>query len=649
MAMEPITIGISDEERERRRREEEAREAESASIAEEAIAGLGDLDMPEDAPRPAAADVIGEASEGGSSWRDVPSARATEGGAVFPPQPPARTPPSLASMGESAQPMRREAVAPPSAPMQADPVVRDTPVPMEPPPSALGARQTAPAPPAASPPASPRAPEPLAALGDPAAPKKPAMREPGRMDEGLPSEADISGARDGDTVRRILHALGAGILGYSGRSAPAFRSDADPMQARRDAGMQRAQAAKGDAIERQDRLGREESQMELQRAALEDRGNERQASQQMQERRMALTERTLDRDIADEERTRSADAALDIVESPASQSARTLLAARLSQLPEVQRRAAIEAIGGVDALPTMTGRQARELLGGNILARAPQMRGGQGGGAGAGNPVRRGRAPTEQDRAALTEEAERLGIPLAAAETMSLGDLQREILARGRTDQAAARRAETQRERDAARAGGDELIPGSGITAGGRLGAGEAARWRTGYASALSSMSGLRRVEAIAQRHGRMGAISPAARAQLTPELTMLRAMVADMGGTGVINPTEVPTITAALPDPSNAEQATFETFGDRLEQWKRILEDGVRARATVMGVSPDSSRRIVQGLRTGRIPDASRPAAATAPAGRVRVRRADGQTGTVSQEVFEADQRGARQYTAVQ
>lgn len=602
--LEPIGIAAGEDDEERRRREAEMRASmEADDVADEAIAGLGDLDMPEDAPRPTSAEVMGDATP----WRDMPNARPTEGGGVVMQGRPARTPPSLASEAEAPRPMARPAVAPPSAPMEAPAVVRDRPAPMPGEPPTLSS-----APSAASPSRQPAAPRsPVEALGDPTvgAPKKPPMPERGRLDEGLPSEGDINGARGGDVARRILAALASGLSG--GRLGNNPRSEAAELQTRRDAGLQRAQAAKGDAIERDDRLGREESQMELQRTQLTDRSAERQASQAMQERRMALTERQLGAELEGDERTRAQDAQLDQPDSPASQSQRTLLAARLSQLPETQRRAAIEAIGGVDALQTMTGRQAREMLGGNILARAPQMRGGRGGGSGGGNPVRSGRTPTEADRAALIEEAGTLGIPRASAETMSLEDLNREILARGRTDQAASRRAETQRERDAARAGGDELIPGSGISAGGRLGANEAARWRDGYATAQSSMAGLNRVEQVAQQYGRTGAINPEARAALVPELTMLRSMVAQMGGTGVINPSEVPTITAALPDPTNAEQATFETFGRRLQQWRAILSDGVQRRAMTLGVDEAGQRRLVQGLRSGQVGRAPQSAAA--------------------------------------
>lgn len=85
---------------------------------------------------------------------------------------------------------------------------------------------------------------------DPGKPPVDAAREsaagplPG-IDQGLPSEADIAGARNGDIGRRILHALGSGLMVAGGRSATPFESAAEPLEAERRAGIREALQRKG--------------------------------------------------------------------------------------------------------------------------------------------------------------------------------------------------------------------------------------------------------------------------------------------------------------------------------------------------------------------------------------------------------------------
>ena len=89
--------------------------------------------------------------------------------------------------------------------------------------------------------------------------------------------------------------------------------------------------------------------------------------------------------------------------------------------------------------------------------------------------------------------------------------------------------------------------------------------------------------------------------------LTTLRGMVADVGQTGVINATEVPTINAALPNPNSLEQMTFGTFYDRIDQWMRVLQNDSRASLEAVGVDEPGIARVMGWLEGRLLPQRGR------------------------------------------
>lgn len=440
-----------------------------------------------------------------------------------------------------------------------------------------------------------------------AGPQKPAQAPavPPQSSNGLPSEGDISRAEGTDVLRRIFGGIGRGLVAASGRAPSQFRPEADQLRQRREQGLTRQAATQQAAQRREQSDGIARERLELERRRTESA-----------EERNRRTDERLDRglDMRGEaaevnsefrqERTareRIAAAREEAMRSPSSpetirrRGAEVLrVMADQRNLPEAQRmsREEVEAIYAPLSAYEIDRMNDIDGAGGASRGRARTH------GAGGGRPAPAG--------IAAAGAAQVSDLVQSGALTAEVG----EALSADLASPNARTRAEAQRVLDDLRpqrgrgtiGQGTELIPGSGIRAGGDLATGEDRAWRQGYASAQRSMGGLRRVDAIAQRFGRSGAINPEARAQIVPELALLRSMVAQMGGTGVINPSEVPTINAALPNPADLEQSTFQTFGARMAQWRQILEDGVQAQAASLGVDEEGTRRLVQGLRAGSV-----------------------------------------------
>ncbi len=376
-------------------------------------------------------------------------------------------------------------------------------------------------------------------------------------------------------------------------------------------------------------------------AEAEGEAEERRSTRDLAERRLQGQERRLDADAADREARRAAGAealrgTLDARRAQGDRTSGASVAARarfeqyVAELRQTGNGGVADSlervIGGAVRDGSATAEQLDRLLprAAGVTLRDSRRRGGAagaGGGAGSGGGrsapagvavggrvqvdalVRGGQLTAEQADDLATDLAS--GNPRVRAEAQRIVDRLRPSAAQQRATAAAT---------------GPELIPGSGIRAGGRIEPGEAGRWRTGYASAQRSMAGLRRVTAIGERYGRTSALSPAARAQIVPELTLLRSMVARMGETGVITEAEVPTINAALPNPNDPELATFGQFDERMGQWRSILEDEVRAGALAMGVDDDGTERLIASLRSGRStprPETPRPGGVPAEATR--------------------------------
>lgn len=368
------------------------------------------------------------------------------------------------------------------------------------------------------------------------------------------------------------------------------------------------------AAAEKDREGRESSLASARaerEAMLEDREfGLRERALGVQEQRANRIEQPSDLDAARAEQIRESIARHEremSPDSPESAAARGEFMAIVDTLPPSMRSRTLEALGS--RVETMSATELRA-----PIARLTRYveRGTSGHAGGPPSPARAER------RASLEAAAREAGINPAAASTMTDQQLASEINMRGR--QTARMQSE-----------GEEILPG--VRAGVDLSPGEARSTREGFAQLRTSMANMAEVENIARRYGATGVFSPEARAEMRPRLTTLRAMVAQMGNTGVINPTEVPTINASLPDPTNLEQMTVGDFSAQLRAWRSQIEASVQSQLAARGVSDDGIRAAMDLLHSRR----ARPqqAAARAPAdGMVRVRRrSDGRTGMMPRD----------------
>lgn len=443
-----------------------------------------------------------------------------------------------------------------------------------------------------------------------------------------PMQAEIDASRDAQRRRILAAAFGNIIRGIGGVAT----GTVVPLQDMPDAGQASEEEAAIRARHRtaaaqKDREGREAEQS----TARQEREDAQRAEEMAFRREQLDVQRTrgtgnapaspLQQAQADRIREEMALRARE--QDPASRESeiqRSQYLATVDTLPQSMRARLSQAIPQ-DRLATMSAAELRA-----PLARIQAFRERGTGGGGGGSPVASAtRAQTREQL--VTAYMGRTGASReeAAAAVGALGDtraaaaLTSDALARGRTEA----RQQTQ---------GEEILPG--VVAGVDLSPGEAREMRTGFATARSSMANLGAVEQIAGRYGATGVVSREAAAEMRPRLVTLRAMVAQMGNTGVINPTEVPTINAALPDPTSIEQMTIGDFGSQLRAWRSQVETSVRSQLLSRGVDEPGVERAVGMLRTGR--GAARPTARAAPEGSVRVRHPDGRTGVVPQAQME-------------
>lgn len=388
-------------------------------------------------------------------------------------------------------------------------------------------------------------------------------------------------------------------------------------------------------IAREHRLAAAQKDREGREAALEAARAEREAT--LEDREYGLRERALevqaaragqpqtprDLDVARAEQIRNAIADREARRdptSPQSQAAQASFMAVLDGLPPSVRRS----VAGSFTEDRVRGMSADSLAAVTAqLARVTPRVGAGGGGGGAPSGARAER------RDALIARMQREGNMTEAEARATVDALGPERAAATLASDALARSRSTARMQTA----GEEILPG--VFAGVDLSPGEARSLRDGFASMRTSAENMVAVEEIANRYGTTGVLSPEARAEMRPRLVTLRAMVAQMGNTGVINPTEVPTINAALPNPTDVEQMTVGDFRAQLRAWRSQLDASVRSGLVARGVDDDGVRAAMGMLHGGG--SARRPArpAGTAPTPpaveMVRVRRrSDGRTGTI-------------------
>jgi hypothetical protein len=480
-------------------------------------------------------------------------------------------------------------------------------------------------------------------LGDPAASPQPGASPPPPVDDagapvtkgpgpgldaGLPSEEQIASARGNDQWRSALSRIANAMRVAAGRQHRDFEPEEDRLRTQRSAGMRERLAQKQQTVaserasrqeERQGRLDEQTAQRaqqaaEMQRAQLQlaQHTAERQdqiAEAQIGRTRAQTASEESERQVAEQRR----DASSDI--SHARQGQFRALLQGLSERPGAQSRVA-PLLAQVDSMSADDIDRA-ERSGPQWLRDLLDRRGarGAGGGGGGGGSIAAQRAEliplvaaqNGGDTAAATALVGRMGArELAAARgrllTHGLATQRGEAASERQVETAAARAAQQQQVRS-------ELLPGVHATIG--LDPGEAARVRGGFASAMGHAGSLRRIgELGAQFGGPSARISTDARARITPEITLLRGMVATLGQTGVINPSEVPAINAALPNPQDLEQMTFGSFDARLSQWRRAVEDRVRGDLSTRGVSPAETDAAIQALWRGSFPARAQGAA---------------------------------------
>lgn len=461
-----------------------------------------------------------------------------------------------------------------------------------------------------------------------------------RLDAGLPTDEEIGRAHTSDDWRRPFFALGQGLLAAAGHTPQAFVSSATPLETERRAGIRAALERKG-VLRGQERTAeaaqqRQDQQDELaqQRLALEERRTA--ATEAQIPSRVAATEALASQRTASAEDTRA-----DVLYRTATREQRQ----DPDSAASVGERAALEArLGLMGArgeaerarIPdpaTLNADQLHEIRSALTSGVGIRGMGGSGTGTSAGAP----RADTR------IAEAVRLGMfddettARQHMEAVGSENFDRELVSR--QNEVTAGESAASRSRSPLREGeqGEEVFPG--LHAGVRLATGEARVLRHDIGAVAGRMSSLGRMREIGDQFGWSGAISPEAAARVRPRLMALRSMAAQIQGTGVINPSEVETINASLPDPTDLQQMTFGTLRAALDEWQGMLEDAVRGNMGDTGIGlqegPDALiRRLRAAASRSREPSETpahspaSPSSAPEPSsggGTVRMRRPDG------------------------
>lgn len=468
--------------------------------------------------------------------------------------------------------------------------------------------------------------------------QSPAPARPTAIDAGQPGaraggEPDFTGADLSDAIRRPLHAI-ASALRVAGGSAPLpFRSERAQTEARlreqRETDAQQQQ--QGMALER---LGMQREEMDARREdrALdrEDRTADRDLRQSLSERQMQLAEQRasvamemsraqLGRIQSEAER----DAAADDPASEPSRTARLALRTALAGYPPEARQRLAEQMGVEDldaALGpdgTLSQRAADTLMRSmpSMFRDTTNRRGGgarrAGGGGGGGGAALEALSTPPEGWQGSPEQWAALSVRDRRAAVRSLGV---RTPARG--------------------AGGEgndgtEVIPGVMATTRDTV---EVRAARAALRDARAQSAALGTIDEIARRYGSQAVVDPRIEAELVGPTQAMMAMVATLRNTGVINPSEAPTIEAAIPNPRNFRQMTLGEVQRRINSFRTLIEQRITGHLATIGVDDAGQREATQFLRTGRTrARAQRGGGDSQPtADTVRVRHPDGRTGTI-------------------
>ncbi|WP_236604043.1 hypothetical protein [Sandaracinus amylolyticus] len=104
----------------------------------------------------------------------------------------------------------------------------------------------------------------------------------------------------------------------------------------------------------------------------------------------------------------------------------------------------------------------------------------------------------------------------------------------------------------------------------------------------------------IANRYGASAAIDREAAGELAAPMSRLMAMVANLEGSGIIGPGDLPRIQAALPNPQNLVGMTFGQLDGSLRGFRREIEASVRARLEFAGADQESINNALRYIREG-------------------------------------------------
>lgn len=430
-----------------------------------------------------------------------------------------------------------------------------------------------------------------------------------RLDDGLPTEAEIADARD-NPVEGFFHSLQNGLLGAIGRPRRDFNARADALEQQRQTGLERRQGAKNSQRQAEATAARQ-SQLDARAQQQLEQGDRRldiaqqQAQTQADATRALVEQRTAQTEhlTTADEIARASRAEREDPTSPISMGAQQAVRTSLAALPE-GLRTRLEA-SFADDLDTMSAAQLESTV------RRLQTIGvrGTGGGSGGGGTT-----------SALAQQLVDRGV------AQSLEEAQQIISALGtRGARTSVQAALTPTARRAAAGGeGVEILPGVRATLADNI---EARSIRTGFASARTQYASLGEVESIAARFGRSGPISPEAAGELGGPLSRLRAMVATLQNTGVINPSEAPTIEAMLPDPRSVSQMTFDTLQGRLRSFRTELDSQVTSQLATRGVDEAGIQTALRQLH-GAVGagGGSRSSATPSTSGMVRMRLPSGE-----------------------
>lgn len=521
-----------------------------------------------------------------------------------------------------------------------------------------------------------------AALGSPVAP---AMDEPAPdidkpeaiTKEGpqglIPGDDELASARAGDVPRRLLHNLANAFRAMGGRPANReFVRDEDRVRAQQRQMLGDKRTARGDeqrsneqamtrALQQRQMEQREQQASEradIQRAQLDLAGRTADRQDQMSQAQMSRLLEQTESERAD----RTSAAAMRDPASDVSGRRRTVLEGLVSALPPGDRARVTEALGhsadgqslDIDQLSAedldALRRDMTRFLGNGLRSARGGTRGGSTGGPPRAAPagiVAAARAQVQPlvERGVLTAaDGEALAADLGSSNPRVRAEAQRVVGAL--------------RPRGGRGGGGDEegeeILPG--VRAGMHLSAGESRHIRDGFASMRSQYGALGQIENVASRFGASATIDRNAAGEMAAPLTRLRAMVANLQNTGVINPSEAPAIEAMLPNPSSLAQMTFGDLQSRLGSFRGELERAVESQLVARGVDDsglENARRMLRGMRSapgGRARADARatpaaPAAAPAASGpRVAIVLPNGRRAMVPESQLEAAlARGAR------